>query len=70
MEQHGNYNRSAFIVKNAVAAAGIGFPSQRAEQSDSETLEDKRGRIDEHQSSTESEMGEDETEVSTYPTGV
>jgi hypothetical protein len=57
-------------VKNGLAAAGIGFPPQRAGQSDSETLEDKRGRIDEHQSSTESEMCEDETEVSTYPTGV
>jgi hypothetical protein len=50
-------------VKNAVAAARIGLPSQRAGQSDSETPEDKRGRIDEHQSSTESEMGVDETEV-------
>ena len=56
-------------MKNGLAAAGIGFPSQRAGQSDSETPQDTRGRNDEHQSSTQSEMGEDETEVSTNPTG-
>ena len=55
-------------MKNAVAAAGIEFPSYRVGQSDSEIPEDKRGRSDEHKSSTENEMGVDETEVSTYPT--
>ena len=57
-------------MKNGLAAAAVGFLSWHAEQSDSETPEDKRGRIDEHQSSTEREIGEDETEVSSYPTGV
>jgi hypothetical protein len=46
------------------------FPPSERDSPTQKPPEDNGGRIDEHQSSTESEMGEDETEVSTYPTGV
>jgi hypothetical protein len=47
-----------------------GFPPSERDSPTQKTPEDKRGRIDEHQSSTEGEMGEDEMDVSAYPTGV